>query len=195
MNQAKTKKKTPISGATASATCSARGSVYDFGTISPSTTCRIEMKRNATATDTAEAAQVETLPKTLSSTRATAGSPSAPSATDESVMPSWNAAMKRDGSATILRTVRARRLPSAASSSRRVWRTETKAYSAETKNAFQSTQKAIRRSSTAVRMLMRGPHRHTQACSRDRRPRGSTRIICLPDAERRHAPLPAPART
>ena len=101
MNQPKPKKKTPISGATASATCSARGSVYDFGTISPITTCRIEIKMNASATDTADAAQVETLPKTLSSTRATAGSPSAPSAIEESVMPSWKAAMKREGSATI----------------------------------------------------------------------------------------------
>ena len=69
MNQPKTKKKTPISGATASATCSARGSVYDFGTISPITTCRIEMKNERERDrDDGRRAQIETLPKTLSST-------------------------------------------------------------------------------------------------------------------------------
>ena len=58
MNQAKTKKKTPISGATARATFSARGNVYDFGTISPITTCRIEMTTNAMPTDSAVAVPV-----------------------------------------------------------------------------------------------------------------------------------------
>ena len=35
----------------------ARGSVYDFGTISPITTCRIEMKNSASATETTAEAQ------------------------------------------------------------------------------------------------------------------------------------------
>ena len=112
MNQLKVKKKTRIGTATASATGSARGSVYDFGTISPITTCRIEITRNATITETAVATPLETPPTALSITRATAGSPSAPSASDESVMPSCMAEMKCEGSLTILRTVRARRLPS-----------------------------------------------------------------------------------
>ena len=135
---------------------SARGSVYDFGTISPITTCRIEITRTRRPPMTAVATPARhAADRGCSSTRATAGSPSAPSASDESVMPSCIAEMKCDGSATILRTVRARRLPSLTSSSRRVWRTETNAYSAATKNAFQSTQKTIRASSTAVTALMR----------------------------------------
>ena len=69
MNHPKMKKNTAIRGATASATCSARGSVYDFGTISPITTCRIEMKNSASATDTTADAQNDTCPKRLSSTR------------------------------------------------------------------------------------------------------------------------------
>ena len=51
MNQLKTTKKTRIGTATASATASARGSVYDFGTISPITTCRIVIRTNATTTE------------------------------------------------------------------------------------------------------------------------------------------------
>ena len=69
-------------------------------------------------------------------------------------MPSWKAAMKRDGSATILRTMRARLSPSLTSSSSRVWRTDTNAYSADTKNAFQRMQKTIRTSSIPVRKLI-----------------------------------------
>ncbi len=169
MNQLNVKKKTRIGTATASATGSARGSVYDFGTISPITTCRIEIARNATITETAVATPLETPPTALSITRATAGSPSAPRASDESVIPSCMAEMKCEGSLTILRTVRARRLPSLTSSSRRVCRTETKAYSAATKNAFQSTQKTISTSSSAVTALMRALRGHAAARRRERR--------------------------
>ncbi len=66
MNQLNVKKKTRIGTATASATGSARGSVYDFGTISPITTCRIEITRNATTTDAAVATPPETPPTALS---------------------------------------------------------------------------------------------------------------------------------
>ncbi len=190
MNQLKTTKKTRIGTATASATDSARGSVYDFGTISPITTCRIVIRTNAAITEIAVETPPDTPPTALSSTRATAGSPSAPSASDESVMPSCIAEMKCDGSETIFRTVRARRLPSATSSSSRVWRTETNAYSAATKNAFQSTQMTMSRSSTAVSRLMRAPFGRARAGSEARRPCGRRQSHACQGAERRAVAAP-----
>ena len=72
-------------------------------------------------------------------------------------MPTCMPEMKWDGSETMSRTMRARRLPSATSSSSRVRRTETNAYSAATKKPFQSTQMTIETSSSAVVMLTLSP--------------------------------------
>ena len=58
-------------------------------------------------------------------------------------------------SSTIRITAFARREPCSTSSSSRVRRTVTKAYSAATKNAFQSTMKMIEASSIAVSVFTR----------------------------------------
>ena len=50
----------------------------------------------------------------------TSGSPIAPRAIEKAVIPSWTVPMKRTGSSMIRRAILARRLPSAASSDRRV---------------------------------------------------------------------------
>ena len=96
---------------TASATRSARCSVYDLGMISPSTTCRIEITTKARITENVPAKNVDTWAPASSSNRETAGSPMAPRASELSVMPNCIAAMKCDGSETILRTWRARLSP------------------------------------------------------------------------------------
>ena len=113
--------------------------------ISPTTTDGTVISANAMTTET-ECGRPE---KRLSIMRETAGSPTAPSASALIWMPSCIAVMKRDGSETIRRTMRARRSPCPTSSSSRVWRTDTNAYSAATKNAFQRIRRATRTSSRA----------------------------------------------
>ena len=120
MNGPNTTKNTRTGRDTARATRSARGSVYDFGMISPITTCRIEITTNARTTETVVETPGATWPKSSSSSRETAGSPMAPRASELIVIPSCIAEMKCDGSETILRTTRARLSPCPISSSRRV---------------------------------------------------------------------------
>ena len=113
--------------------------------ISPTTTDGTVISANAMITEIA-CGRPE---KRLSIMRETAGSPTAPSASALIWMPSCIAVMKRDGSETIRRTIRARRSPCPTSSSSRVWRTDTNAYSAATKNAFQRIRRTTRTSSRA----------------------------------------------
>ena len=80
------------------------------------------------------------------------GSPMAPSARLESVMPSWIAEMNRAGFACRPSTRRADLLPSDASSCMRVRRAVTNAYSADTKNALPRTINTTASSSSAVVM-------------------------------------------
>ena len=98
MNGPNTTKNTRTGRDTARATRSARGSVYDFGMISPITTCRIEITTNARTTETVVETPGATWPNSSSSSRETAGSPMAPRASELIVMPSCIAEMKCDGS-------------------------------------------------------------------------------------------------
>ena len=105
------------------------------------------------------------LPKSSSNTRDTAGSPTAPSASEESVIATWKAEIKRAGSSSNRRTRFADFDPSSTSSSMRVRRTATKAYSADTKKAFHAMITKIRTISINVTDDKSSPQALTEALS------------------------------
>ena len=168
MNGQKSHIKIVTGSTTASATDSARESVSVFGTISPNTTWSAEMIANARITlitTTAPSPSMPMLPKSSSNTRDTAGSPTAPSASEESVIATWKAEIKRAGSSSNRRTRFADFDPSSTSSSMRVRRTATKAYSADTKKAFHAMITKIRTISINVTDDKSSPQALTEALS------------------------------
>src|SRR6266498_1643100 len=133
-----------IGRATQSAVCSFLLSEIAFGTSSPNTTWRYVTK----AKERMNATPVES--RGSSSQCSTIGSPTAPRAIENAVIPSCTVPMKRAGLSMIRRAMLARRLPVSANSFRRARRAVTSAYSAATKNAFPAT---IRRTAMSWRRI------------------------------------------
>src|SRR5690242_17728886 len=130
--------------------------------------------------------------------RETTGSPMAPRARLESVTPSWIDEMKLDGLSSRLSTRRARLLPCASSSCRRVRRTVTRAYSAATKDALAATITTTAKSSAAVSMdweRRRSSVRSIEAAVAGPRPRARGAQSGGAAADRRRRGTTSPRRT
>jgi hypothetical protein len=145
-----------ISGhATHLLTSSGRDSASALGASSPSTMCKKVMMANAVTMaaplwTAADDASTPARRRPASTSDASAGSPTQPSASDANVMPSWVPEMYRSRLASACSTSRARRSPAAAHCAIFERRDATKANSAATKNALAST----RTSTTTKRVEM-----------------------------------------
>ena len=98
------------------------------------------------------------------------GSATAPSTSEQTVMPSWLTAMTSDMFSIARRVVRANRLPASARGSIWVRRAETSANSAATKNALPSSRKSASRIAVTLfigRTVLTGeqPQRRAGRCA------------------------------
>ncbi len=125
-------------GPSASAVATGAASAMFFGIISPMSMCRYVARVSAItkAIGWTRASGTPTASNGGSSRCAMAGSATAPSTSDEMVMPSWAVAMAADRCSRPQRVLLARRLPWTACGSIWLRRTEMRANSAPTKNAL-----------------------------------------------------------
>ena len=131
-----------------------------FGTISPITMCRTVTTDSAmtNAIGCSTASGTPSGPNTSSSRCATAGSPSAPSASEQIVIPSWAAASIIERCSLARSTVPAPEVPASTIVSRRSRRAEISANSAPTKKRVE-TQQRDHREQGAARRSRRHPRR------------------------------------